>query len=60
MTKAHQARVTAWRLKILESVSRRRRNVAHTIVGVTPPGLFGLHVGRTFDVAIPLRARGSR
>ena len=25
-----------------------------TIVGVTPPGFFGLDVGRTFDVAIPL------
>ena len=25
-----------------------------TIIGVTPPGFFGLDVGRTFDVAIPL------
>ena len=28
--------------------------VARTIVGVTPPGFFGLDVGRTFDVAIPV------
>ena len=28
--------------------------VPFTIVGVTPPGFFGLDVGRTFDVAIPL------
>jgi predicted permease len=28
--------------------------VARTIVGITPPGFFGLEVGRTFDVAIPL------
>jgi putative ABC transport system permease protein len=26
----------------------------HTIVGVTPPGFFGLEVGASFDVAIPL------
>lgn len=26
------------------------------IVGVTPPGFFGLEVGRTFDVAVPLCA----
>ncbi len=28
------------------------------IVGVTPPGFFGLEVGRTFDVAAPLCAAG--
>jgi predicted permease len=28
--------------------------VPFTIVGVTPPGFFGVDVGRTFDVAIPL------
>jgi putative ABC transport system permease protein len=27
-----------------------------TIVGVTPPGFFGLEVGKSFDVAIPLGA----
>ena len=31
--------------------------VPFTIVGVTPPGFFGLDVGRTFDVAIPARHR---
>jgi putative ABC transport system permease protein len=25
-----------------------------TVVGVTPPGFYGLEVGRTFDVAVPL------
>jgi predicted permease len=28
--------------------------VPFTIVGVTPPGFFGVEVGRTFDVAIPI------
>ena len=28
--------------------------VPFTIVGVTPPGFFGVDVGRTFDVAIPI------
>jgi putative ABC transport system permease protein len=28
--------------------------VAFTIIGVTPPDFFGLDVGRTFDVAIPI------
>jgi putative ABC transport system permease protein len=28
--------------------------VPFTIVGVTPPEFFGLHVGRAFDVAIPI------
>ena len=28
--------------------------VAYTIVGVMPPAFFGLEVGRTFDVAVPL------
>jgi predicted permease len=28
--------------------------VAYTIVGVTPPGFFGVDVGRSFDIAIPL------
>ena len=28
--------------------------VSYTIVGVTPPGFFGVDVGRTFDVAIPI------
>ena len=28
--------------------------VPFTIVGVTPPEFFGIDVGRTFDVAIPL------
>ncbi|HSL22152.1 MAG TPA: ABC transporter permease [Vicinamibacterales bacterium] len=30
--------------------------VAFTIVGVTPPGFFGLEVGQRFDVAIPIGA----
>jgi putative ABC transport system permease protein len=40
--------------------------VPFTIVGVTPPGFFGLDTGRTFDVAVPfgdeplLRGRESR
>jgi putative ABC transport system permease protein len=35
--------------------------VQFTIVGVTPPGFFGMEVGRTFDVAAPLAAnRGPR
>jgi predicted permease len=38
--------------------------VPFTIVGVTPPGFFGLEVGRAFDIALPLGAetliRGSR
>ena len=28
--------------------------VPFTIVGVMPPGFFGIEVGRTFDVAVPL------
>jgi putative ABC transport system permease protein len=28
--------------------------VPFTVVGVTPPGFFGVEVGRTFDVAVPL------
>jgi predicted permease len=28
--------------------------IPFTIVGVTPPGFFGVDVGRTFDVAIPI------
>ena len=28
--------------------------VTYTVVGVTPPGFFGVDVGRTFDIAIPL------
>jgi predicted permease len=28
--------------------------VPFTIVGITPPGFFGVDVGRTFDVAIPI------
>ena len=28
--------------------------VPFTIVGVTPPGFFGVEVGRTFDVALPI------
>jgi putative ABC transport system permease protein len=28
-----------------------------TIIGVTPPGFFGLQVGSTFDVAVPLGTR---
>jgi putative ABC transport system permease protein len=31
--------------------------VPFTIVGVAPPGFFGVEVGRTFDVAIPIAAR---
>jgi predicted permease len=31
-------------------------HVPFTIVGVTPPEFFGLEVGRTFDVAVPIRA----
>src|SRR6185295_13195367 len=27
-----------------------------TIVGVTPPGFFGVNVGRSFDVAVPFGA----
>ncbi len=30
--------------------------VPFTIVGVTPPTFFGLDVGRTFDIAIPIGA----
>ena len=33
--------------------------VPFTIVGVTPPGFFGVDVGRTFDVAIPTRHRAA-
>jgi putative ABC transport system permease protein len=29
--------------------------VPFTIIGVTPPGFFGLEVGRSFDLAVPLR-----
>lgn len=35
--------------------SLRLNRVAFTIVGVTPPDFFGTEVGRTFDVAVPLR-----
>ena len=28
--------------------------VTYTVIGVTPPGFFGVDVGRTFDIAIPL------
>jgi predicted permease len=28
--------------------------VAYTIIGVTPPGFFGVDVGRTFDIIIPI------
>lgn len=28
--------------------------VPYTIVGVTPPGFFGVEVGRTFDIAVPI------
>ena len=31
-----------------------------TVVGVTPPGFFGLEVGQGFDVALPLCAREAR
>ncbi len=31
---------------------------AFEVIGVTPPGFFGVEVGRTFDVAIPLCAEG--
>jgi predicted permease len=34
--------------------------VPHTIVGVTPPGFFGLQVGRHADVTIPLDAAEER
>jgi putative ABC transport system permease protein len=34
----------------------RLNSVPFTIVGVTPPGFFGLEVGRTFDVMAPLGA----
>ena len=33
----------------------RLNGVAFTIVGVTPPHFFGLEVGRSFDVVVPLR-----
>lgn len=36
--------------------SIRLDGVPFTIVGVTPPGFFGLEVGRTFDVVVPLQA----
>jgi putative ABC transport system permease protein len=29
---------------------------AYEVIGITPPGFFGLEVGRTFDVALPLCA----
>ncbi len=36
-------------------------DVSYTIIGVTPPAFFGMEVGRTFDVALPLEYnRGSR
>jgi predicted permease len=35
--------------------SLRLEGVAFTIVGVTPPNFFGMEVGRSFDVVIPLR-----
>jgi predicted permease len=31
-----------------------------TVIGVTPPGFFGLEVGQGFDVALPLCAREAR
>lgn len=34
--------------------SLRLDGAAFTIVGVTPPGFFGVDVGRTFDVVVPL------
>ena len=34
--------------------SLRLDSVAFTIVGVTPPGFFGIDVGQRFDVAVPL------
>ena len=33
----------------------RLNGVTYTIVGVTPPGFFGLEVGREFDVMVPLQ-----
>jgi len=32
--------------------------IPFTIIGVTPPEFFGVEVGRTFDVAVPLNAQG--
>ena len=28
--------------------------VTYTVIGVAPPGFFGVDVGRTFDIAIPI------
>jgi predicted permease len=36
--------------------SIRLENQAFDIVGVTPPGFYGVEVGRTFDVAVPICA----
>ena len=51
-------------LRVLAAALRRRgrrhrahavvERVAFTIVGVMPPGFFGIEVGRTFDVAVPI------
>jgi predicted permease len=35
--------------------SVRLNAVSFTIVGVTPPDFFGIEVGRTFDIIVPLR-----
>jgi hypothetical protein len=35
--------------------SIRRTGVPFTLVGVTPPDFFGMEVGRSFDVVVPLR-----
>ncbi|HLH37572.1 MAG TPA: ABC transporter permease [Bryobacteraceae bacterium] len=29
-----------------------------TVIGITPPGFFGVEVGRSFDVAVPICAEG--
>jgi predicted permease len=40
--------------------SIRLNGVTYTIVGATPPGFFGLEVGRTFDVIVPVQTLALR
>ena len=35
-------------------------NLAFTVVGVTPPGFFGLQVGSPIDLTVPMRLSGNR
>src|SRR5438034_4900522 len=49
-----QARLGGQRLVIGRTILLDRRSFP--VLGVTPPGFFGVEVGRTFDVALPLCA----